>query len=379
MNSVMRSPVCRYAFFFLSALASLFSTHGQTLKRVELSDFGKTADGSGVKLITLRNTNGMSAQIITYGAIIKELRVPDRNGNFTNVVLSTDTLEKYQHGFGGSAAVIGRVANRIAGAQFELDRNTYKLAANEKRNMLHGGRKNFAQAVWTLDGTIPDVRANSKISGVISARRNQATVKLSYLSKDGEEGFPGNLKATVYYSLTDKNEFRIDYEAETDKPTIVNLTNHAYWNLAGGGSCLDNILWIASERYTPMDDELIPTGELLPLKGTPLDFSQPTRIGERIEQLKPKFNGYDHNFILGEDKVMKLAARLVEPRSGRIMEVRTTQPAVQLYTGNHLGHTAVCLETQHYPDSIHHTNFPPIVLRPREQLKETTFFTFTTK
>jgi aldose 1-epimerase len=183
----------------------------------------------------------------------------------------------------------------------------------------------------------------------------------------------------VTYSLTDNNEFQIEYESETDKPTIVNLTNHAYWNLAGGGNCLDNILWIRSDKYTPADADLIPTGEIRPLKGTPMDFSQPTRIGDRIEQLKPWMTGYDHNYILGEDGVMKMVARLVDPKSGRIMEVRTTQPAVQLYTGNHLGHTAVCLETQHYPDAIHHANFPSIVVRSGVPLKETTMFTFLEK
>jgi aldose 1-epimerase len=337
----------------------------QPLKRVEQADFGKTEDGADVKLITLRNSKGMSAQIITYGAIIKELRAPDRNGNFTNVVLTTDSLQKFERGFNGAAAVIGRVANRIAGAQFELNGTTYKLPANEGKNTIHGGRKGFAQHVWTVEDA--------------PAKRTESSIMLTYLSKDGEDGFPGNLKTSVTYSLTDKNEFRIDYEAETDKPTIVNLTNHAYWNLAGGGSCLDNVLWIPSENYTPTDDGLIPTGEILPLKGTPMDFNQPTRIGDRIEQLKPKLNGYDHDYILGQDKVMKMAARLIEPRSGRIMEVRTTQPAVQLYTGNHLGHTAVCLETQHYPDSIHHSNFPSIVVRPGEPLKETAVFTFEAK
>lgn len=365
MHFVMKISLWRLAVVFLAVFSFLRSTHAQPLKRVEVSDFGKTQDAAEVKLITLRNTNGMSAQIITYGAIIKELRAPDRSGNFTNVVLSTDTLEKYQHGFGGAAAMIGRVANRIGGAQFELDGKTYKLAANERKNMLHGGRKNFAQAVWTIEHRVP--------------QHDEAVVKLTYLSKDGEEGFPGNVKTSVTYSLTDKNEFRIEYEAETDKPTIVNLTNHAYWNLAGGGSCLGNILWIAAENYTPIDEELIPTGEIRPLKGTPMDFSQPTRIGDHIEQLKPKLNGYDHNYVLGDDGVMKIAARLVEPKSGRIMEVRTTQPGVQLYTGNHLGHTAVCFETQHYPDSIHHTNFPSIVLRPGQSFKETTVFTLTAK
>jgi len=350
----------------VSFAASVFvgPVHAQTLKRVEQADFGKTQDGTEVKLITLRNSKGMSAQIISYGAIIKELHAPDRNGNFTNILLTTDTLQKFQR-FGGPAAVIGRVANRIAGARFELDGTTYKLPANSGKNTIHGGRKGFAQVVWTVEA--------------VPQKNGESSVKLVYLSKDGEEGFPGNLKTSVIYTLTDNNELRIDYEAETDKATIVNLTNHAYWNLAGGGSCLDNVLWIPSESYTPADAELIPTGEVLSLKGTLMDFNQPTRIGDRIEQLKPKMNGYDHNYVLGGGKAMKLAARLTEPVSGRIMEVRTTQPAVQLYTANHLGHTAVCLETQHYPDSIHHTNFPSIVIRPNEPLKETTLFTFLAK
>ena len=349
----------------LVASAVLQSVCAQTLKRVEQADFGIAQDGSEVKLITLRNSKGMSAQIITYGAIIKELQVPDRNGSLTNILLTTDSLPRFQRGFNGAAAVIGRVVNRIGGAQFDLEGTTYKLTANERKNTIHGGRKGFAQSVWTVEN--------------VPTKNSESSVKLTYLSKDGEEGFPGNLKTSVIYSLTDNNELRIDYEAETDKPTIANLTNHAYWNLAGGGSCLDNILWIPSDRYTPADAELIPTGEILPLKGTLLDFNQPTRIGDRIEQLKPKMNGYDHNYILGEGKTMKMAARLVEPKSGRIMEVRTTQPAVQLYTGNHLGHTAVCLETQHHPDAIHHKNFPSIVVKPGEPLKETTLFTFLAK
>jgi len=351
----------RLALFSLLA-SVLLPAHGQTLKRVEQIEFGTTHDGAEVKLITLRNARGMSAQIITYGAIIKELRAPDRDGNFTNVVLTTDSLQRFQSGFNGAAAVIGRVANRIRGAQFELNGRSYRLTANAGKNSIHGGRKGFAQSVWTVAET--------------SAKRNESSVKLTYLSKDGEEGFPGNLKTFVIYTLTDNNELRVDYEAETDKPTIVNLTNHAYWNLAGGGSCLDNILWIPSETYTAVDEELIPTGEILPLKGTLMDFNQPTRIGDRIEQLKPRMNGYDHNYILSEGGALKLAARLVEPKTGRIMEVRTTQPAMQLYTANHLGHTAVCLETQHYPDAIHHQTFPSIVVRPGQPLRESTLFTF---
>ena len=365
MNRLMHILFRRLAVVALAAAVFLGSAHAQSFKRVEQSAFGKTGDGAEVKLITLRNANGMQAEIISYGAIIKELLAPDRNGHFTNVVLTAPTLEAFEHGFGGAAAVIGRVVNRIGGAQFELDGKTYKLAANNGKNTIHGGRKGFAQAVWTVED--------------VPAKSNESSVKLVYLSRDGEEGFPGNLRTSVTYTLTDANELRLDYEAETDKPTIANLTNHAYWNLAGGGSCLDNILWIPSKRYTPSDADLIPTGEILPLKGTLMDFARPTRIGDRIEQLKPKMNGYDHNYILGKAKGLKMAARLVEPKSGRVMEVRTTQPAVQLYTGNHLGHTAVCLETQHYPDAIHHPSFPSIVVRPGKPLKETTVFTFLAK
>lgn len=345
-------------------VAFLGPGHAQNLKRVEQSDFGKTQDGIEVKLVTLRNSKGMSAQIISYGAIIKELRVPDRNGNFTNVLLTTDSLQNFER-FNGAAAVIGRVVNRIGGAQFELDGKTYKLPANNGKNTIHGGNKGFDRSVWTVEA--------------VPAKEHESSVKLTYVSKDGEEGFPGNLKTSVIYTLTDNNELRIDYEAETDKATIVNLTNHAYWNLAGGGSCLDNILWIPSGSYTVSDADLIPTGEIRPLKGTLMDFNTPTRIGDRIEKLKPAMNGYDHNYILGNDKSVKMAARLTEPACGRIMEVRTTQPAVQLYTGNHLAHTAVCLETQHYPDAIHHKNFPSIVIRPGEPLKETTVFSFLAK
>lgn len=359
MNISLRST----AAFLALASALTGAAYAKSFNRVELSDFGTARDGSAVKLITLRNSKGASAQIITYGAVIKAINVPDRNGRLTNVVLSTDTLEKFER-FNGSAAVIGRVVNRLADASFELDGTTYKLAANSGKNTIHGGHKGFAQVVWTAEH--------------IPLKKGESSIRLTYLSKDGEEGFPGNLKTSVIYTLTDKNELRLDYEAETDKPTIVNLTNHAYFNLGGGGSCLDNILWIPSKSYTPSDSDLIPTGEILPLQGTLMDFQKPTRIGDRIEQLKPRMNGYDHNYVLGKDKTMKTAARLTDPKSGRIMDVKTTQPAIQLYTGNHMGHTAVCLETQQYPDAIHHKNFPTIVLRPGELMKETTVFAFRT-
>src|SRR5687768_8252488 len=278
----MRTFFWRPIVVSLMASVCVASVQAQTLKRVEQTDFGKTQDGFEVKLITLRNSKGMRAQIISYGAIIKELHAPDRNGQFTNILLTTDTLQKFQR-FGGSAAVIGRVANRIAGAQFELDGTTYKLPANSGKNTIHGGRKGFAQSVWTVEN--------------VAQKETESSVRLTYVSKDGEEGFPGNLKTSVIYTLTDNNELRIDYEAETDKATIVNLTNHAYWNLAGGGNCLDNVLWIPSASYTPAGPDLIPTGEIAPLKGTLMDFNEPTRIGDRIQQLKPKMNGYDHNYI----------------------------------------------------------------------------------
>jgi aldose 1-epimerase len=322
-NSVLQIPFRRLSLVTLVASVLLQPGNAQTLRRVERADFGKTVDGIGVKLITLRNSTGMSAGIITYGAIIKKLWAPDRNGNFTNIVLTTDSIEKFER-FNGAAAIIGRVVNRIGGAQFELDGKIYKLPAN-------AGNKGFAQRVWTVED--------------VPQRDGESSVKLTYLSKDGEEGFPGNLKTSVTYTLTDNNELRLDYDAETDKPTIANLTSHAYFNLAGGGSCVDNVLWIPSNSYTVSDADLIPTGEILPLKGTLMDFNSPTRIGDRIERLKPKMNGYDHNFILADSKALKMAARLVEPKSGRNVEVLTTQPAVQLYTGNHMAHTAVCLET----------------------------------
>lgn len=362
----MRTSFIRICVIALTAFGTPgLRVEALALERVQSAGFGRTVDGTEVQLITLRNARGLSAQIISYGAIIKDLQVPDRDGAFANVVLSAGSLAEYEQGFNGAAAVIGRVANRIAGAEFELDGTTHTLSPNSGRHSIHGGPAGFAQRVWTVDG--------------VAAGETEASVKLTHLSKDGEEGFPGELKTSVTYTLNDSNELRIDYAAATDKPTIVNLTNHAYWNLAGGGRCLDHVLWIAGESHTEADRDLIPTGRILPVKGTPLDFNHPRRVGDRIESLKPALNGYDHNYILTGGRGMKLAARLSEPGSGRIMEVRTTQPALQLYTGNHLNHTGICLETQHFPDAIHHANFPSIVLRPGETYKESTVFLFLRK
>src|SRR4051794_1498926 len=335
---------------------------GAAVERIEARDFGKLADGSPVKLFILRNSHGMSARVINYGAILTELQVPDRHGATTNVVLGTNSLEPYLKGFKGPAAIMGRVANRIGGAQFSLDGVDYKLTANNGRNHLHGV---FDKVLWQAK--------------VLPASGKEAAVQLTYLSKDGEDGYPGNLTAKVTYTLTDDNQLRLDYEATADKATPVNLTTHAYFNLAGYGTALDHELWLATSRYTPFDDSLIPTGEIASVKGTPLDFTTPTRIGARIDQLK-QTGGYDHNFVLGGDgKSLTLAARVSDPASGRVMEVRTTQPAVQLYTANHLQHQALCLETQHYPDSVNHPEFPSTILRPGQTFRSTTVFAFSAK
>ncbi|HTG44216.1 MAG TPA: aldose epimerase family protein [Verrucomicrobiae bacterium] len=360
------------ALGLILSLAPLQMLAAEPLRRVEVKDFGKAADGQVVKLFTLRNSKGMSASVMSYGAVITEIQAADRNGRFTNVVLGAGTFEEYMNGFPGSAAVIGRVANRIAKARFKLDGQEFKLAANNGKNHIHGGNKGFASVLW--------------MGKALSPREHEAAVEFTYLSKDGEEGYPGNLQVKVTYTLTDENEFRIDYAAETDRPTPVNLTNHAYFNLAGAGDVrdvhdvLDHVLWIAGEQYTPAHDDLIPTGEFAPVRGTPLDFTKPTRVGERIDQLKPKLNGYDHNFVIkGGGKSLVLAARVSEPGSGRTMEVETTQPGVQLYTGNHLNHRGLCLETQHYPDSINQPNFPSVVLRPGAPFKSSTVFRFLTQ
>jgi aldose 1-epimerase len=362
----------------LVTVATLNLAGAEPMKRIEEREFGTMQDGTQVRIFTLRNSKGMVAKVMTCGATLTELEVPDRRGVVTNVVLGAETFEQYAKGFPASASVIGRFANRIAKARFTLDGMEYKLAANNGKNHLHGGRKGFGQVVW-------EGRA-------LPAQEGESAVRFTYHSKDGEEGYPGNLDVTVTYTLTDANVLRLDYEAVTDKATPVNLTNHAYFNLAGMGDVHEQVLWLAADRYTVADDELIPTGEMAPVKGTPLDFTTPTAIGARIDQLKPKLNGYDHNFVLnGDGKSLTLCARAVDPKSGRMMEVSTTQPGVQLYTGNHLDgkhagvggvlyphHGGFCLETQHFPDSINQTKFPSVVLRPGQTFRSTTAFAFST-
>jgi len=322
--------------------------------------FGKMPDGTPVQSYTLDNGKGMSAKILTYGAVINELNVPDAKGAITSVVLSAKTLEEYLGGFRGIAAIVGRVANRIADARFTLDGVEYKLIANNSTNHLHGL---FGRSVWQ--------------ARPLPATKHAAALELIYLSKAGESGFPGNLTAKLVYTLTDANELRLDVTATTDQATPVNLTSHAYFNLSGGGTALDHVLWLAASRYTPVDGGMIPTGEIASVKGTPFDFSKPTRIGARIDQLKPLPGGYDHNFVLdGPPASLKLAARVHDHASGRSLEVHTTEPGVQFFTANHLNHAALCLETQHFPDSVHHANFPSTILRPGDTFRSTTIFTF---
>ncbi len=335
------------------------------LPRLVEREFGKMDDGTVVKQFVLRNAKGITIKIITYGAIINEIQAPDRNGVLTNVVLGTNVLERYTAGRGGvpGAVVVGRVVNRIAGARFTLDGVEYKLTANSGTNQIHGGRRGFDKLVWQGEA--------------LPVKDHEASVRLTYLSKDGEEGFPGNLPVSVTYTLTDNNELRLDYAATTDKPTIINLSNHAYFNLAGGGDVLGHELWLNADRYTPQDAQLLTTGEILTVKGTPMDFTTPTAIGAHVnENIQPKAI-YDHSFVInGGGSSLVLAARAYDPQSGRVMEVRTTQPGVQLYTGRA---GRFCLETQHYPDSIHHPNFPTTILRPGEKFESTTIFTFSTK
>jgi aldose 1-epimerase len=330
--------------------------------RLEEETFGTMPDGTVVKVFTLRNARGMSARVITYGAILAELNIPDRRGATTNVVLGAKSLDNYLHGFRGPAAIIGRVANRIGGAKFALDGVEYRLSANNGPNHLHGP---FGKVVWEGRALPPGT--------------NTSSVRFSYLSRDGEDGMPGNVRVSVTYTVNDRNELRLDYEAATDKATPINLTSHAYFNLAGHGDVLGHEVWLGATRYTPADEGLIPTGEIASVAGTPLDFTKPSRIGARIAQLKPKPGGYDHNFVLDKPGLDTVAARVSEPVSGRVMEVRTTEPGVQFFTANHLNHAALCLETQHFPDSVNHPNFPSIILRAGARFQSTTVFAFVTR
>lgn len=349
--------------------------------KIKKRPFGMV-DGKPVDLFVLENSNHLEMKVTNYGGIVVSLVVPDRDGNMDDIVLGYNQLEAYVKHNPYFGAIIGRYGNRIGNAQFTLEGQKYTLAKNEGENNLHGGIKGFDKVVWDAKPVMDD-----DYVGLI----------LKYLSKDGEEGFPGNLDVTVKYILNNDNEFRIDYRATTDKTTIVNLTNHSYFNLTGEGSgdILGHEVVINAERFTPVDETLIPTGELAPVEGTPMDFRIPTAIGARIdadyEQLKIG-KGYDHNFVLNKDQegAMTLAATAYEPASGRFMEVFTTEPGMQFYTGNFLNgmigksgkpynfRNAFCFETQHFPDSPNKPEFPSVVLRPGEEYKTTTIYKFST-
>jgi aldose 1-epimerase len=360
-----------------SALAPVSATAGVTR-----SDFGRTADGKPVHLFTLTNAHGLEARVITYGGILVSLKVPDRQGRLGDVVLGHDDLAAYlasPHYFG---CITGRYANRIAGGRFTLDGKTHVLSTNLGPHHLHGGKRGFDKVVWEA----------GSVSG-----EDRSGITLSHTSPDGEEGYPGTLRARVSYTLTDQDELVVEYFATTDRPTIVNLTQHTYFNLAGDGArdILAHELQILADRYTPVDAAMIPTGAIAPVEGTPLDFRQPRPIGARIDAKHEQIahgSGYDHNFVINRRAPgLTLAARLSEPATGRVLEVETSEPGVQFYSANHLQggppgkagrvygrRYGVCLETQHYPDSPNRPSFPPTVLRPGEEYRSQTLFRFKT-
>ncbi len=342
------------------------------------TSYGTLPDGRGVDCWTLASAAGVSVEILTYGGIIAAVHAPDRDGRPANVVLGLPDLEAYRTRNRFFGTITGRYANRIAGGRFTLDGTTYELARNNGANALHGGVQGFDKRLWAAEPT------------------GDATIRLTYVSADGEEGYPGRLAVAVTYALSDDGTLRIDYTATTDRPTVLNLTNHSYFNLAGeaSGDVLDQVLEIAADAYLPTDAGAIPTGEVATVTGTPFDFREPVPIGARITEAHPQLVqacGYDHCLVLRKSApgALDRAARAVDPRSGRTLTVLTTEPGVQLYTGNHLDGSLVgrgrrtyrqsagfCLETQHFPDSPNRREFPSTVLRPGETFRSTTIFHF---
>jgi aldose 1-epimerase len=358
----------------LISLVTLISVVGIEAKpKVKKEFYGKTADGKSVEQFTLTNSSGSEAKIITFGGIITSLKVPDKNGQFGNIVLGYDNLQGYESDSFYLGALIGRYANRIGNAQFTLNGKTYNLAKNNGENNLHGGPKGYHKVVWT---------------GRSFVDKNGANLELKYLSKDGEEGFPSNLNIKVIYTLTENNELKVDYFAVPDNDTIVNLTQHSYFNLAGKGDILSHQLQINSEKYTPTDQGAIPGGEFKNVKGTPFDFNNLTEIGKRINDQDQQLifgKGYDHNWVLNKKgKELNLAAKVFETTSGRLMEVWTTEPGLQFYAGNFLTppftyRGAMCLEAQNFPDSPNKKNFPSPILKKGKTYRQTTIYKFAVK
>ena len=344
---------------------------------VTKADFGETPDGEKVDIYTCTNNSGAVLKMITFGAAVQSLEVPDKEGKLANIQLSFEDLGGYLEHSAHFGCTVGRFANRIAKGRFELDGEVYdELAINNGENHLHGGEKGFDRVVWAAEAVETE---------------DEVGVKFTYGSADGEEGYPGKLDCTVTYTLTNDNELKIDYKAVTDKPTVLNLTNHNYWNLGGAGSgqILDHELMLNCDKYLDAGPGLIPTGKLLPVAGNEMDFTTAKTIGTDIEKAKenPDANGYDHCYVInGEPGELRLAARVKDPESGRVMEIRTTQPGIQFYTGNFLDgnekngghgqHAAFCLETQHYPDAPNQPDFPSAVLRPDEEYHEVTVHKF---
>jgi aldose 1-epimerase len=375
MNSLRIATVS--ALLGMIAFAGLLSQAQTGGSRVTRMEFGKLPDGRSIDRFTLTNSGGLQVQAIPYGAIITSIRVPDRNGKLDDVVLGYDTLDPYVRNPSYFGAIVGRYANRIANGRFTLDGKEYVLATNNAPNHLHGGTKGFDKQVW-------EARVGDASRG--------ATVTFTYRSVDGEEGYPGTVNSTVSYTLTDKNELIVEYRATTDKATPYNVSQHSYFNLTGASrDVLDHEVTLFADRFTPTDRTLIPTGELASVAGTPFDFRKPTTIGARINDSNPQLrgaSGYDHNYVLNRTGAgLVPAARVIEPVSGRVLEVSTTEPGVQFYTANTLNavgkagktyskYFAFCLETQHYPDSPNKPAFPSTILRPGTEFSSRTVYTF---
>jgi aldose 1-epimerase len=360
--------------FCLAGCASLPNSKATISKE----PFGTTPDGTAVDIYTLRNSNGVEARISNYGGTVVSLMVPDRNGNFGDVVLGYDNLDDYIKDSPYFGCLIGRYGNRIANGRFSLNGVVYTLAVNNGPNALHGGLKGFDKVVWAARP------ASSKLGPAL---------ELTYLSKDGEEGYPGNLKVKAVYTLTEDNGLRLDYTATTDRDTVVNLTQHSYFNLAGKGDILGHVVMMPADRFTPVDSTLIPTGDLRPVAGTPFDFTKPAAIGARINQEDEQLKfggGYDHNWVFKKNAGdLSLLARVTEPATGRVLEVLSTEPGLQFYSGNFLDGTLTgkggwvyqfrngfCMEPQHFPDSPNQPNFPSTVLKPGQTYRNTIIYRF---
>ena len=342
---------------------------------IQSESFGQLDDGTEITIYHLNNDNGMQVSIINYGAIVTSVKTPDREGNFENITLGFDTLDGYLKGHPYFGAIVGRYANRIAKGKFNLNGKEYTLATNNDENHLHGGEQGFDKRVWTAE-TIKN--------------EDSAGLKLTYVSEDGEEGYPGELTVTVIYTVTNKNELKVDYEAVAKADTVLNLTNHCYWNLSTPkmGEILEHELTLNCDHYLPVDETLIPTGELAEVKGTPMDFTKPMTIGSRFSEVKgeEEFGGYDHCYVINtSDKPLRLAATVVDRKFGRMMEIYTDQPGIQFYSGNFLNKEspgqygqqfAFCLETQHFPDSPNQPDFPSTVLKAGHVFRSTTIHQF---